>query len=288
MVAKETGSAGVNSVATDLLAKFADELHEAELARRPMESLTKRFTGLTAEDAYRIQLMNIQRRVAAGERIIGHKIGLTARAMQIKFNVDTPDYGHLMDTMVLTPGMALDMSELIDPQIEVEPAFVLGRELAGPGVTLDDVMQAIEYTCVCFEVIDSRITNWAIKLQDTVADNGSSSRLLLGAARIDPNDVALDNLATDLEVDGRVVESGNTNAILDHPGNGVVWLANAVAKFGVVFEAGHIILPGTSTRSFRLSGCKVARGRIAGLGEVELRLSGKPYSKNTDIRGNSD
>jgi 2-keto-4-pentenoate hydratase len=273
----------LNSVASDALAKCADELYEAERNRRPIEPLTKRFTGLTAEEAYRIQLLNIERRVAAGEQIVGHKIGLTARAMQLKFNVDTPDYGHLMDVMVLSPGTALDMSELIDPQIEVEPAFVLGRELAGPNVTLDDVMQAIEYTCVCFEVIDSRITDWAIQLADTVADNGSSSRLLMGTAQIDPNDVELDNLETELEVDGRVVESGNTNAILDHPGNGVVWLANAVSKFGVTFEAGHIILPGTSTRSFRLSGCKVVRGRIAGLGEVELKLNGRPYSKNTDV-----
>lgn len=267
---------------SDRLSGIADELYRAEIRRRPLDPLTERFPDLSLDEAYRVQLLNIERRVAKGERIVGHKIGLTSRAMQTKFNVDTPDYGHLLDTMQLEPGTPLDMSELIDPQIEVEPAFVLGRELAGPGVTQQDVMQAIEYACVCFEVIDSRITDWRIRLQDTVADNGSSARLLLGTEQHDPNGLALDDLDTELEVDGEVVERGNTSAILDHPANGVVWLANAVAAFGVSFEAGHIILPGTSTRSFRLNGCEEARGRIAGLGEVVLRLTGTPFSTNTD------
>lgn len=265
------------------LQQVADELYRAEADRRPLDPLTDRFPGLSVDDAYRIQLLNIQRRVAAGERIIGHKIGLTARAMQVKFNVDMPDYGHLMDTMLLDPGEPLDMGELIDPQIEVEPAFVLGRDLAGPGVTQQDVMDAIDYSCVCFEVIDSRIRDWRILLQDTVADNGSSSRLVLGTERVDPRALALDDLETELEVDGRVVETGSTGAILGHPANGVVWLANAVAQFGVVFEAGHIILPGTCTRSYRISGCREARGRIDGLGEVVLGLVGAPSSGNRDF-----
>jgi 2-oxopent-4-enoate hydratase len=265
-----------------MIENLAGELRQAEIDRRPLEPLKRRFPELSVADAYRIQLLNIQRRVAAGARIVGHKIGLTAKAMQVKFNVDTPDYGHLLDDMQLVAGAPLEMSELIDPQIEVEPAFVLARELAGPGVTRRDVMQAIEYTCVCFEVIDSRIEDWRIQLEDTVADNGSSSRLLLGSELHDPASLALDNLETELEIDGKVVEAGNTSAILGHPADGVVWLANAVASFGVAFEAGHIILPGTSTRSYRLNGCKEARGRIAGLGEVVLAISGTAWSKNTD------
>jgi 2-oxopent-4-enoate hydratase len=264
------------------LAELAIALHRAEQTRLPMEPLTVGLPDLSVEAAYRIQLLNIERRVAAGERIIGHKIGLTSRAMQVKFNVDTPDYGHLLDTMRLEPDSPLNMDELIDPQIEVEPAFVLGRELRGPNVTRQDVMDAIDYACACFEIIDSRIIDWRIRLQDTVADNGSSSRLLLGPERHDPRRLELDNLETELEVDGRIVATGNTSAILGHPADGVVWLANAVAQFGIGFEAGHIVLPGTSTRSYRLNGCKNARGRIAGLGEVVLALTGKPYSTKTD------
>lgn len=276
-------SLSLDPTRADLLERVAAELHRAEADRRPLEPLTQRFPDLSVDDAYRIQLINVQRRVAAGESIIGHKIGLTSRAMQVKFKVDTPDYGHLLDTMQLEPGVPLELGELIDPQIEVEPAFVLGRELAGPGVTRKDVLDAIDYTSVCFEVIDSRITDWRIQLQDTVADNGSSARLLLGAERRDPEDLVLNDLETELEVDGQVVETGNTSAILGHPADSVMWLANAVALFGVKFEPGHIILPGTSTRSYRLSGRKETRGRIAGLGEVVLRLGGSPFSRNTDF-----
>lgn len=281
---KEPVASHPDSLRSGLLAKLADELHQAEIDRQPLQPLKSRFPDLTVDEAYRIQLLNIRRRTAAGERIIGHKIGLTSRAMQLKFNVDTPDYGHLLDTMQLAPGARLDMNRLIDPQVEVEPAFVLGRELAGPGVTRRDVMRAIEYACVCFEIIDSRIVDWRIRLEDTVADNGSSSRLLLGNERHDPAGLALDDLETELEVDGSVVETGNTSAILGHPADGIVWLANAVAPFGVTFEAGHILLPGTSTRSYRLAGCREARGRIAGLGEVVLEIAGAEHPTDTDRR----
>lgn len=261
-----------DSARSAVLASLADELHRAEADRRPVEPLTDRVPDLNVGEAYQVQLINVRRRVSAGERIIGHKIGLTSRAMQLKFKVDTPDYGHLLDSMQLPQGIPLDVSTLIDPQVEVEPAFVLGRKLAGPGVTRDDVLQAIEYACVCFEIIDSRIVDWRIRLEDTVADNGSSSRVVLGGERHDPRTVELDDLQTELEIDGTVVETGNTSAILGHPADGVVWLANAVARFGVAFEAGHIILPGTSTRSYRLNHCSEARGRIAGLGEVVLGI----------------
>jgi 2-keto-4-pentenoate hydratase len=259
------------------LQDIADQLFRAEADRVPVEPLTTRYPGLSVADAYRIQQLNVRKRQAAGERITGHKIGLTARAMQIKFNVDEPDYGHLLDTMTVERGAALDMSELIDPQIEVEPAFMLGKRLAGPGVTLDDVMEATEYVCVCFEVIDSRIADWRIRLEDTVADNGSSARLVLDAERHGPAGLDLRDMLTELEVDGRIVERGSTGAILGHPANGIAWLANALAHFDVALEAGHIVLPGTCTRSRRIAGCKEARGRILGLGEVRLELTGAPY-----------
>jgi 2-keto-4-pentenoate hydratase len=259
------------------LSEIAEELYRAETSRVPVEPLTARYPGLSVADAYRIQQLNIARREAAGERVSGHKIGLTARAMQIKFNVDEPDYGHLLDTMRVRLGAVLDMAELIDPQIEVEPAFLLGKPLAGPGVTLEDVMAATEYVCVCFEVIDSRIADWRIRLEDTVADNGSSARLVLGAEQHDPAGLDLYDRLTELEMDGRVVERGSTRAILGHPANGIAWLANALARFEVALEAGHIVLPGTCTRSRRIAGCSEVRGRIEGLGEVHLALDGAPF-----------
>jgi 2-keto-4-pentenoate hydratase len=255
-------------------------LYEAEQRRTPIDPITDSYPNLNLQDAYRIQQLNVNRRQAAGEKILGHKIGLTARAMQEKFGVNEPDFGHLLDTMFHDRVVPLDLAELIDPQIEVEPAFVLSRELVGPNVGIAEVIEATDYVQVCFEVIDSRIVNWRIKLEDTVADNGSSARVVLGAEKIKPENLVLDDLETVLELDGSVVATGNTRAVLGHPANGVAWLANYVSRFGVVLEAGHIVLPGTCTRSFRIGGHRSVCGRMAGLGEVKLELTGAPAIVN--------
>jgi len=261
---------------SDVITRCAAQLAAAEAARRPIDPLTATYANLSVDDAYGIQQANVARRVATGEHIAGHKIGLTAKAMQDLFGVREPDYGHLMNTMVHDARDALDLGELIDPQVEVEPAFVLGRPLRGPGLGIADVLAATSYITVCLEVIDSRIIDWRIKLQDTVADNGSSARLVLGPTRIDPAALQLDDLHTELELDRSVVETGNTSAILGHPANGIAWLANRIAEFGITLEPGHIVLPGTCVRSVRIRGRREIVGRIAGLGEVRLRLQGEP------------
>ena len=266
--------------AADLIARCAAVLHGAESNRRPVEPLTNRFPELTVPEAYRIQQANVERRLARGEHVVGHKIGLTARAMQELFGVNEPDYGHLLDTMLHDERVPLDLGTLIDPQIEIEPAFVLGSRLQGPNVGIADVLAATEYVCVCFEVIDSRIIDWRVRLQDTVADNGSSARVVLGALKADPNTLELDNLETELELDGVVRETGNTSAILGHPANGVAWLANRISEFGLTLDAGHVVLPGTCTRCVRIGGHARVAGRIEGLGEVTLQLAGAPSVPN--------
>jgi len=266
--------------AADLIARCAAVLHGAESNRRPVEPLTNRFPELTVPEAYRIQQANVERRLALGEHVVGHKIGLTAKAMQELFGVNEPDYGHLLDTMLHDERVPLDLSTLIDPQIEIEPAFVLGSRLQGPNVGIADVLAATEYVCVCFEVIDSRIIDWRVRLQDTVADNGSSARVVLGAFKAAPNTLELDNLETELELDGVVRETGNTSAILGHPANGIAWLANRISEFGLTLDAGHVVLPGTCTRCVRIGGHARVAGRIEGLGEVTLQLAGAPSVPN--------
>jgi 2-keto-4-pentenoate hydratase len=261
--------------------RFADALFTAERQRRPIAPLTDSCPGLSVHDAYLIQRKNVERRIAAGERVLGHKIGLTAKAMQELFNVREPDYGHLLDTMFHDASQALDLAALIDPQIEVEPAFVLGRRLSGPNLTINEVIAATEYISVCFEVIDSRIINWRVKLQDTVADNGSSAQVILGAAKVSPAGLDLANLHTELEMDGVVVETGNTRAILGHPANGVAWLARKLSEFGLALEPGDVVLPGTCTRSYRIGGHQRVAGRIEGLGSVSVALTGAPAIANT-------
>ena len=265
-----------DSGSSDLIARCAGMLSEAESTRHPIEPLTAAWPQLSVADAYRIQQANIELRAARGEQIVGHKIGLTAKAMQDLFGVSEPDFGHLMNTMMHEARFPLDLGELIDPQIEVEPAFVLGRRLQGPGVTVADVLAATVGVRVCLEVIDSRVIDWRIKLQDTVADNGSSARVVLGSQIVPPAMLALDDMDTELELDGVVVETGNTSAILGNPAKSIAWLANRLADFGIALEPGHIVLPGTCTRSVRIRGHRWIVGRIAGLGEVLLHLTGKP------------
>jgi 2-oxopent-4-enoate hydratase len=266
--------------AADLISQCAAVLYGAESSRRPIQPLTSKFPKLTVPEAYRIQQANVERRLKRGEHVVGHKIGLTARAMQEMFGVNEPDYGHLLDTMLHDERVPLDLGTLIDPQIEIEPAFVLGSRLQGPAVGVADVLAATEYVCVCFEVIDSRIIDWRVRLQDTVADNGSSARVVLGAFKADPNTLVLDNLDTELELDGVVRETGNTSAILGHPANGIAWLANRISEFGLTLEAGHVVLPGTCTRCVRIGGHARVAGRIEGLGEVTLQLVGAPSVPN--------
>jgi 2-keto-4-pentenoate hydratase len=251
-------------------------LAQAERTRNPIPPPRETFPQLTTADAYRVQLANVERRKRGGERVIGHKVGLTARAMQVLFGVDEPDYGHLFDTMLHDAARPLDLSELIDPQIEVEPAFVLRTRLEGDSLSIEDVLAATEYIVLCFEVIDSRVADWRIGIADTVADNGSSARVVLGTQRVKPADLDLANLDTLLEIDGQVVERGNTGAILGHPARSVAWLASTVAKFGVALQAGDIVLPGTCTRSRRVAGHRSATGRMHGLGSVSIAIENMP------------
>ena len=199
--------------AADLISQCAAVLYGAESSRRPIQPLTSKFPHLTVPEAYRIQQVNVERRLKHGEHVVGHKIGLTARAMQEMFGVNEPDYGHLLDTMLHDERVPLDLGTLIDPQIEIEPAFVLGSRLQGPAVGVADVLAATEYVCVCFEVIDSRIIDWRVRLQDTVADNGSSARVVLGAFKADPKRL-ISTTGDGAELDGVVRETGNTSAIL--------------------------------------------------------------------------
>jgi 2-keto-4-pentenoate hydratase len=251
-------------------------LEQAERTRRPIPPPRESFPQLSVGDAYRVQLANVERRRRRGERVIGHKVGLTARAMQELFGVDEPDYGHLFDTMLHDSARPLDLSELIDPQIEVEPAFVLRKGLAGNDLSIEDVLAATECIVVCFEVIDSRVADWRIGIQDTIADNGSSARVILGTQRIKPADLDVANLETALELDGEVVERGNTRAVLGHPARSVAWLASTVAQFGVALRAGDIVLPGTCTRSRRIAGRRSATGRMHGLGSVSIAIEKLP------------
>jgi len=255
-------------------------LWAAERDLTPISPLTESFPGIDVVDAYEIQLINIRRKLAAGARVRGHKVGLSSPVMQQMMGVDEPDYGHLLDAMVLAERTPVPAAAYCYPRIEVELGYVLGAPLPGAGCTEADVLAATEYVVPSFELIDSRIRDWRIKLADTIADNASSAGVILGEVRRTPAELTARGVdLADIEAvlysaggstGGKWAEvaRGNTSAVLGSPTACVAWLARKVADFGVKLEAGHLILPGSCTRAIDARPGTAFRAEFAGLGTV--------------------
>lgn len=256
-----------------MLQHHADRLDLAERRREPIDPITEELTGLTIQSAYQIQLLNVARRVGAGQRVCGHKVGLTAKAMQAMFGIEEPDYGHLLDDMFIAERTVVARQRFIAPRIEIETAFILAKPLHGPGLTVADVIGAIDYVVPAFEIIDSRIKDWRIKLQDTIADNGSSAAVVLGGRPMRLTDVDLRRMPASLVVDGDVAESGNTGDVLGNPLSATAWLGNALGRHGVGMEAGHVVLPGACTRAVAASAGGSFQGVFDGLGDVQIEFA---------------
>jgi 2-keto-4-pentenoate hydratase len=253
--------------------RLAARLADAEAAREPIGALTAEAPDLTVTEAYAVQRANVERRVAAGARVRGHKIGLTARSMQELFGIDEPDYGHLLDDMFVLEGSEIPMAELISPRVEVEPAAILGRDLRGPGVTVADVIRAVDCLVASIEVIDSRIAEWRIGLADTIADNGSSARVVIAGRPVRLSDVDLRSMPVRVEVDSAIVSCGVTGMVLGNPLSAIAWLANALGRQGVALEAGHVVLPGTPLPALTVRPGMHVRGVFDGLGDIDVRFS---------------
>ena len=229
------------------LTRVAAALADAERRRVPVEPPTVTIPGLSADDAYRIQLLNINARLAAGARVEGHKVGLTSAAMQRMLGVDQPDFGYLLDDMMVSGQVAA--ARYVQPRAETELAFVLAAPLRGPGVTRQAVLDATDYLCAAIEIIDSRIADWKITLADTIADNASSAGVVLGTRRVPPRGLDLAVLVGRTLVGGQVAERGLGSAVLGHPADAVAWLANVLGERGVTLKAGHVVLPGAFARA---------------------------------------
>ena len=253
----------------------ADQLWAAQQDRRPIEPLTTSFPGIDVVDAYEIQLINVARQRTAGATVYGHKVGLSSPVMQQMMGVDEPDYGHLLDTMVLVEGTCVPADRYCAPRIEVEVAYVLGDALPGATCTEADVMAATEYLAPSIELIDSRIADWRIGLADTIADNASSAGVVLGGQRMSPRDLDPADIDAVLFQDDDEVARGNTRAVLGNPTTAVAWLARTVASFGVQLQAGHVVLPGSCTRAFDVRAGSTFRAEFAGLGSVALSFTGE-------------
>ncbi len=256
-----------------LIEALGDELHQALVARRPVAPLSGRGLGLTVEDAYRIQERMLSHRLAAGERVIGKKVGATSKAVQSLLDVHQPDFGLLLSGMLYNTGETVPMSRLIQPRAEGEIAFLLGRDLVGPRLTVADVLAATDWVMPCFEIVDSRIEAWKIGIVDTVADNASCGVIALGAAARRPRDVDLELCGLVIEKNGDVAATGAGAAALGHPANAVCWLANTLGALGIPLRAGEIILSGSLATLVPVVAGDHLRMTIGGLGGCSIRFN---------------
>lgn len=253
--------------------KAAQLLWEAEQGRYQIDRLTQANSGMTVEDAYAVQLENVRRRKEQGEVVIGMKIGLTSGAMQKLLKVGEPDYGHLFENMLILERDSCSMAELIQPKVEGELAFCLNKGLKGPGVTVADVYNATAWVTPAIEIVDSRIKDWKISLADTIADNGSSARFVLGGRMVPIGDVDMRLTGMTLEQNGELISSGTTAEVWGNPAAAVAWLANKLGAFGIELAAGSIVMAGAVTAALPAKAGDVFTVSFQGMGSVSVRFT---------------
>jgi 2-keto-4-pentenoate hydratase len=259
-----------------LVERLAEQLWRAEVDGRPIEPLTDTHPDLTVQEAYAVQSVNLARRVAGGRLVRGHKVGLTSKAMQELLGVDEPDFGVLLDDMFVEEGCTLGVGALLQPRVEAEIAFVLGRDLAGPGVNTADVVTATAGVLPALEVVDSRIAQWRIRLVDTVADNASCGRVVLGGRLTPITAVDLRLVGVLFYRNGVPIDSGAGAAALGNPAVCVAWLANTLGRLGSGLRAGDVVLPGALHRMVPVRLGDVFRAEFAHLGDVTVAFSQDP------------
>ena len=250
----------------------AQLLMDAERKVSPVTQLDKTFPGMEIADSYAIQQEILSTKLKAGAKLRGHKIGLTSKAMQATVGIDEPDYGHLLDNMFYQDGDSIPVERFIVPRVEVELAFILGKPLKGPGVTLFDVLRATEYVVPALELIDGR-SQYPRKIVDNIADNAAAAGIILGGRTVRPDDIDLRWVAALLYRNGVIEESGVSAAVLGHPAMGIAWLANKVGPFGTALEAGHVLLAGSFTRTVAVAKGDTIHADYGPLGSISVHFS---------------
>ncbi len=241
-------------LAPELIEDLAQQLSQSRRTRTPLRQFSRQYPQMTIEDGYAIQRAWVRLELAAGRTIRGRKIGLTSRAMQLSSQITEPDYAPLMDDMFFDGGGDIPFERFIAPRVEVELAFILGRPLKGPGVTIFDVLAATDYVVPAVEIIDSRIeqfdreTRVMRKVTDTISDFAANAGIVLGGRPVRPMDVDLRWVGAMLHKNGVIEETGLAAGVLGHPATGVAWLANKIAPYDEALRAGDVVLAGSFTR----------------------------------------
>jgi 2-oxo-hept-3-ene-1,7-dioate hydratase len=264
------------------VARLAKQLHEAEKSRKPTRLYSAQFPDMTIADAYAIQRAWVDIKLGEGRKIIGHKIGLTSRAMQSMSNINEPDYGVLLDDMLYHDGAEIPVGRFITPMLENELAFILGKPLAGPNCSIFDVISATEYVIPALEIVDLRMARdperdgkAQRKVFDTISDNAANGALVIGGRPIRPLDVDLRWVGALCYRNGVLEESGIAAAVLNHPANGIAWLANKLAPHGQRLEAGHLVMSGSFTRTVNARAGDTFHVDYGPLGSISCRFVGE-------------
>lgn len=238
-----------------IIRDIAQRLDRAERERVQIRQIHLQHPGITIEDAYAVQNEWVGMKIAAGRRLVGRKVGLTSKAMQTSIGINEPDYGALLDDMVFQDSTDIPIDRFIEPRLEVELAFVLNKRLRGPNCTMLDVLSATEYVVPAVEIIDARQqrvdpeTKGGRTIVDSISDNAADAGIVMGGRPVRPLDVDLRWVSALLARNGQVEETGVAAGVLNHPCNGVAWLANRLSQFDVALEPGEIILGGSFTRA---------------------------------------
>ncbi|MDR1659364.1 MAG: 2-keto-4-pentenoate hydratase [Desulfovibrio sp.] len=249
---------------------LAQNMRNAELNRKAVGALTAAYPDLSIADAYMVQRAAVEERIRSGGTVIGKKVGLTSNAMQLALGVSEPDFGHLFADMLFDEEIPVPVSRFLQPRIEAEIAFVLGEDMKGPGVSIADVLRTTVSVVPSFEIIDSRIADWKIKIQDTIADNGSSAGFVLGSKLVPIGSVDLKYVGLVLQKNGSIIETAAGAAVMGHPARAVAWLANALAGMDVGLKRGEIVLSGSFTKAFDVAAGDVFTASFGGLGSVKV------------------
>ena len=251
---------------------IADELVQADIDRAILPELTARYPDMVIEDSYAIQKVWSDRRIAQGAKLVGHKIGLTSKVMQLATGISEPDYGVIHDDMVFESGAVLEFDRYSNVRIEVELAFVLNKPLAGPGVTIFDVLDATAYVVPALEVLNSHLELEGRTIVDTISDNAAMGAMVVGGRPVKVDEVDLSWVPALLYRNQTIEDSGVAGAILGHPAMGVAWLANKLAQHGQSLEAGEIILAGSFTKPMWVERGDTIHADYNELGSVTCRF----------------
>lgn len=251
---------------------IATTIAEAIDQRRAIPRFTLEHPDLSADEAYDAQWLGIERRLEAGESLVGLKLGLTSAPKQRTMGVDEPLYGWLTDGMLAEPGGPIDLGRFIHPRVEPEIAFLLGEELRGP-TTVTGVLAATRAVFPALELIDSRYADFSFKLPDVVADNASAAAVVIGSTAVPPEQAGdLRLIGCVLRVDGEVVQTAAGAAVLGHPAAAVAWAVNRLAERGRSLPGGSIVLSGALTDAVPLRPGTTVIAELDGLGVAELAV----------------